>query len=211
MQFKLFSFAALAAVTSAQKLSAVLAATPELSQLISVSSQYPDLIKALSSAKDITILAPNNAAFEKYLTPATLKAVQTYPKIFEAVLTYHVLRATVPASSFKTAPAFIPTLLDTPVLTNVTGGQVVEGFVKGKDIEIVSGLRNISTVVKGVSILSVWEGKCLISKGYQIRRRLDPHHRHGVNNSKINLRNCHSRGIDGRCGCLSGDRLSADN
>ncbi|MCJ1462719.1 hypothetical protein MMC07_001322 [Pseudocyphellaria aurata] len=149
MLFRLFSFAALAAVASAQNLTAVLTSTPELSKLTSLASQYPDLVKALSSAEDVTILAPNNAAFDKYLTPTILRLIQQYPKIAEAVLTYHVLRATVPASAFVTAPAFIPTLLESPDLTNVTGGQVVEGFAKGKDIEIVSGLRKVSTVVKG--------------------------------------------------------------
>ena len=75
------------------------------------------------------------------------------------ILAYHVLPAIVPASAFKTAPAFIPTLLDTPALTNVTGGQVVEGFVKGNSIEIVSGLLRVSTVVKGVRIRSLLEGE----------------------------------------------------
>lgn len=149
MHLKLLSFAALATLTSAQSLTSVLTSTPELSTLTGYVSQFPDLVKALGTAKDITILAPTNAAFGKGNATALLK----YPKLFEAGLTYHVLQGIVPASDFfKSSPSFIPTELTTPLLTNVTGGQVVEGVVKGKSIEIVSGLRSFSSVVKGVSV-----------------------------------------------------------
>ncbi|MCJ1422277.1 hypothetical protein MMC29_000157 [Sticta canariensis] len=146
MHLKLVSFAALAAVASAQSITSLLSTTPELSKLASVVTQFPDLVKFLSTTKDLTILAPTNAAIEKYLGG---NGSSIPPKLLEAVVTYHVLPAIVPASAFETAPAFIPTLLHYPTLTNVSGGQVVEGFVKGKNIEIVSGLQRVSTVVKG--------------------------------------------------------------
>ncbi|MCJ1267736.1 hypothetical protein MMC22_007622 [Lobaria immixta] len=148
MHLKLLSVAALATLASAQNLTAVLTSTPELSRLVSLVSQFPDLVKALGAVQDVTILAPNNAALEEFLKKNPT-AVKQNPKVVEAILTYHVIQATVPASDFSTTPAFLPTLLTPPALTNVTGGQVVDGFFKGKDIEIVSGLRAVSTVVKG--------------------------------------------------------------
>lgn len=156
MHLKLLSFAALATVASAQSITSLLSATPELSKFASVVTQFPDLVKFLSTTKDLTILAPTNAALEDYLNR---NGSSIPPKILEEILTYHVLQATVPASAFETAPAFIPTLLDSPTLTNVSGGQVVEGFVKGKNIEIVSGLQRVSTVVKGVRICCLLEGE----------------------------------------------------
>ena len=156
MHLKLLSLAALTTVASAQSLASVLAATPELSKLVSVAMQFPDLVKFLSTTKDLTILAPTNEALESYLSR---NGSSIPPKVLEEVLTYHVLQGVVPASAFETTPAFIPTLLDSPTLTNVSGGQVVEGFVKGKNIEIVSGLQRVSTVVKGVRIRCLLEGE----------------------------------------------------
>lgn len=156
MHLKFLSFAALATLASAQSLTSVLSATPQLSNLTTYVTQFPDLLQFLEKAKDITILAPTNAAFDQFLKNAT--SIQQNPQLLEAVLTYHVLQARVPASSFKATPAFIPTLLTTRKLTNVTGGQVVEGVVKGGKIEVVSGLRAVSTVVKGVSTCDFLEG-----------------------------------------------------
>lgn len=167
MHLKLFAFASLATVASAQSVSSVLTATPELSKLTSLVTQFPDLVKSLGEAKDITILAPSNAALDTFTANASA-TLKKYPQLIESVLTYHALQASVPASSFEATPAFIPTFLTTRVLTNVTGGQVVEGFVKGKTIEVVSGLGRVSKVVKGVSTDCFLEGKILILAGYQI-------------------------------------------
>lgn len=153
MHLALCSFAALAAVASAQSITSLLAATPELSNLTSLVSLYPDLVEALGKATGVTILAPSNQAFGAFLQGAGSQAIQNDKAYIKGLLTYHVLNGKVPAAAFKTSPAFIPTLLTPPALTNVTGGQVVEGFTKGQTIEVVSGLRQVSTVVKGASAL----------------------------------------------------------
>lgn len=165
MHLKLFSLAALATLASAQSITSLLSSTPELSSLTSLVTQFPDLVKALGAAKDITILAPNNAAIDAFLKKNPTVAKEN-PKGVEALLTYHVLQGTVPASHFTTTPAFLPTQLGPPTFTNVTGGQVVEGFSKGKDINIVSGLLAVSTVVKGVRVRCLMERKMLIPAGH---------------------------------------------
>lgn len=167
MHLKLVAFASLATLAAAQSISSVLTATPDLSKLTSLVTQFPDLVKFLANANDITILAPSNAAIDTLLANAT-DILKKYPQLVKSVLTYHALQARVPASSFEATPAFIPTFLTTPALTNVTGGQVVEGFVKGKTIEVVSGLGRVSKVVKGVSMDCFPQGKIFILAGYQI-------------------------------------------
>ena len=50
-------------------------------------------------------------------------------------------------------PAFIPTLLDSPAYTNVTGGQRVENIKQSGDVVVmVSGRGTRSTVVETVSL-----------------------------------------------------------
>ena len=153
MHLALCSFAALAAVASAQSLTSVLSATPELTNLTSLVALFPDLAAELGKATDITILAPSNDAFETALQHAGPqgRAILNDKAYIKALLTYHVLNSKVPAANFKTSPAFIPTLLTPPALTNVTGGQVVEGLIKGQNIEVVAGLGEVSKVIKGVS------------------------------------------------------------
>jgi transforming growth factor-beta-induced protein len=63
-----------------------------------------------------------------------------------ALLQYHVLNGSVPASAFTTSAQFIPTLLTNTSFSNVTGGQVVMGMLSGKTVEVFSGLKEKSTV-----------------------------------------------------------------
>ncbi|KAN0112317.1 Fasciclin domain containing protein [Hyaloscypha variabilis] len=63
-----------------------------------------------------------------------------------ALLQYHVLNGSVPASAFTTTAQFIPTLLTNTSFANVTGGQVVMGILSGKTVEVFSGLKEKSTV-----------------------------------------------------------------
>lgn len=67
-----------------------------------------------------------------------------------AILEYHVLNGTFPASNFTGTNQFIPTLLTNSTMTNVTGGQVVEGVLNGKSVELFSGLKEKSTVATAV-------------------------------------------------------------
>lgn len=151
MHFSLFSLAALASAAAAQNLVETLKSDPDLSTLFSLAGKYPKLVTTLESLKDVTILAPTNDAFTEWASTEIGKDISKSDDDVQALLSYHVLDAKVPASAFTTTPAFIPTLLNSPAYTNVTGGQVVEGKLNGTTIEITSGALEVSKVVKGVS------------------------------------------------------------
>lgn len=171
MHFTLLSLAALASAATAQTLVDTLKSDTDLSTLLSLAGKYPDLVKTLESASDVTVLAPTNEAFTEWSSTTFGKAIGNSDAAVQALLSYHVLGAKVPASAFKTTPAFVPTLLNTPAYTNVTGGQVVEGKLNGTTIEITSGLLEVSKVVKGVStFLHLLKGRMLISAGYPVER-----------------------------------------
>jgi uncharacterized surface protein with fasciclin (FAS1) repeats len=151
MRFRIFAVAALAAGAEAQSLAALLASTPDLSNLTSYLKLFPSLVASLSSAKNITILAPSNEAFAKILNAPAAAAITTNDTaLIQAVVTYHILNGTYPASAVESTPAFIPTLLDNPQFENVTGGQVVEAVTEGTNVVFISGLLARSVVTKAV-------------------------------------------------------------
>lgn len=158
MQSKLLSLAALAAGVSAQgtmNLTAALMSAPNLSNLTSYVSLLPSLLNQLSMAKNVTILAPSDAAFATFMNSSmgSATAVNDTAAI-QALLMYHVLNGTHPAASIMNTPAFIPTMLNSTSYTNVTGGQVVEAVTQGKSVEFYSGLLAKSTVTTAVKRLS---------------------------------------------------------
>lgn len=150
MHFSLLSLAALASAAAAQTAVNALTADPELSTLLSLAGKYPDLVNTVESLTNVTILAPTNAAFDEWASTPIGKEISSSDVLVQALLTYHVLAAKVPASAFTTTPAFVPTLLLDAAYTNVTGGQVVEGKLNGTTIEITSGALQVSRVVNGV-------------------------------------------------------------
>ena len=153
MQSKLLSFAALAATASAQmmNLNQTLTSTPDLSNLTSYLSLFPQVLSQLSSAQNITILAPSNEAFATYVNSSVGMAIAANDTTaIQALLTYHVLNGTYPAASIKSMPAFVPTMLNNPMYSNVTGGQVVEAVSMGGNVSFYSGLLTNSTVTKAV-------------------------------------------------------------
>lgn len=159
MQFKQLALTGLLAVVAAQapaqnqtqNLTAVLTSTPELSNLTSYVSLFPAILAQLSQATNITILAPSDEAFAALLESpagAAIRANQT--DLIQAILTYHVLNGTFPASAVTETPAFIPTLLDNAMFENVTGGQVVEAVREGDMVHFISGLKEESMVSRAV-------------------------------------------------------------
>ena len=137
MQFKYLSFAALAATASAQSLTNALAGQPSLSNLTTYLGLFPSLVTQLEGLKNVTLLAPNNQAFEALL--ANNPALASDTGLIEAVLTYHVLNGRY--ANFSTTPSFIHTALMNTTYSNVTGGQVVEAV----------GSSNGSTFYTGMS------------------------------------------------------------
>lgn len=124
MQFKHLCFAAIAATASAQSLTKALSEQPSLSNLTTYLGLFPSLVSQLNSLTNITLLAPNNKAFEALLN--NTPSLASNPGLIEAVLTYHVLNGSY--ANFRSSPAFIHTALMNSTYANVTGGQVVEAI-----------------------------------------------------------------------------------
>ena len=149
MQYTLCSFAALVAGAYAQSmnLTAALTSTPDLSNLTQYVSLFPELLSTLGSATNITILAPSNEAFAKFLSgPSASTITNNDTTAIQAILQYHVLNGTYPASAITDTPAFVPSLLNDPTYANVTGGQVVQAVRQSDSVVFYSGLLANSTV-----------------------------------------------------------------
>lgn len=148
MQLKNLVTLALASSVSAQTPSladALASQNSTLSSLNSLLLSQPSLVQALSSAQNITILAPSNDALAAFLNSSAAASVAS-PSAIAALLTYHVLNGTNYASSFGSSSRFIRTLLTDPNYTNVTNGQRVQATNNGS-VVFYSGLRDASTVV----------------------------------------------------------------
>ncbi|KAF2133532.1 Fasciclin-domain-containing protein [Dothidotthia symphoricarpi CBS 119687] len=150
MSFKHLSLLALASYALAQNttvptLEAALASTASLSALSGVLAMYPNLLGTLNGATDITILAPSNDAFGA-VDNATLTSLTANEGLITALLQYHVLNGSYPASAVTNTSTFIPTYLTNPLFTNVTGGQVVDAVSSGDNVTFYSGLLSNSSV-----------------------------------------------------------------
>lgn len=154
MQFKHLSLALLASLVSAQDqgnstgqdLNATLASQPSLSNLTTFLSLSPGLLEQLSSANDLTILAPSDEAFAELQDSEAFQALATDVGAVAALLQYHVLNGTIRAADITNTSTFVPTLLTNGSYSNVTGGQVVEAIVIGNETVFYSGLLQNATV-----------------------------------------------------------------
>ena len=158
MRFLIFSYlASVASVTLAQQkpvdLTELLNDQKNLTEFTTLlTKQYGDIYANLSFQNEVTILAPNNAAFAKIpystLGPA-FEANQS--NIVRSVLQYHILPGLHPVGSYNGTFSFNPTWLSNETYTNVTGGQVVGGVQQAGDVNIyTSGMGSRSTVVQAV-------------------------------------------------------------
>ncbi|KAF2235953.1 beta-Ig-H3/fasciclin [Viridothelium virens] len=137
-----------ASCVGAQSLTSVLQGNSDLSTLTSTLQKFPSLLQSLGSASNITILAPTNEAFNAlFATPAGM-AAQNDDGLLQAVLQYHVINGTYPASSIPSSGAFVPTLLTNSSYTNVTGGQRVEGISQNGNVTFFSGGKATSNVTQ---------------------------------------------------------------
>jgi uncharacterized surface protein with fasciclin (FAS1) repeats len=147
MLFKHLTVAALAGAAAAQTpdLVTLLANNTQLSNLTTYLGLFPDLVGTLSSLQNITLLAPNNAAFSRLLNSSAGAAlVNNDTTLIEALFTYHVLNGSY--ANFSDTQ-FVHTLLQPPQFANVTGGQVVEVIQSGNETSFFSGLlANASSV-----------------------------------------------------------------
>jgi uncharacterized surface protein with fasciclin (FAS1) repeats len=137
---------------SAPSLAQALNSSGSLSSLAGVLSLpgLGELVQGLSSAQNITILAPSNEAFAA-IGNETVQALASNTGLLTALLQYHVLNGTYLSSAITNQSAFVPTLLTNGLFTNVTGGQVVEAVTTGDNVTFFSGLLSNSTVSTAVS------------------------------------------------------------
>jgi uncharacterized surface protein with fasciclin (FAS1) repeats len=114
-------------------------------------ASQPALPANLTGATGITIVAPNNAAFNTLLSTTVGKSAAANPDIVASILQYHVLSGVFRSNNFTTTDQFIPTFLSNGTQPNVTGGQVVDAVLNGKKVELFSALKEKATVVTPVS------------------------------------------------------------
>ena len=147
MQIKHLSFAALAATTSAQSLTQALARQPQLSNLTTYLNLFPSFVSQLESLSNITLLAPDNQAFNALL--GNNNALASNTGLIQALFSYHVLNGSY--ANFSSSPAFIPTALMNTTYANVTGGQVVEAVGTSNGSTFYTGLLNNASTIGNVS------------------------------------------------------------
>jgi uncharacterized surface protein with fasciclin (FAS1) repeats len=155
MLAKVLGIAALTAAASAQQmnLTATLASLPQLSNLTKYLGLFPDLVAQLSTVENVTLLAPNNAAFDKLLNGPSGSTVNlSDTSLIQALFTYHVLNGTYYASAVTSNASFIPTAL-TSMAGNATtlNPQVVEAIKVDDQVKFFSGLLTESTVTSAAS------------------------------------------------------------
>ncbi|KAI4191592.1 MAG: hypothetical protein LQ348_003489 [Seirophora lacunosa] len=161
MYSHLLTVAALAALATAQNdtmssnstqggsmsLTQLLGATESLSTLTAAVMGVPGLAEMLGSAENITILAPSNEAFEAFMeTDAAAALANNDTEAIQALLSYHIINGTYPASAVTETPVFLPTMLNDSMYANVTGGQVVEAVMQEDSVVFYSGLLSNATV-----------------------------------------------------------------
>jgi uncharacterized surface protein with fasciclin (FAS1) repeats len=179
--FKVLPFLALASSVFAQSqdLNATLSSNNQTSALAGLIGGFPELLRGLASARNITILAPSNDAISALLNSTLGKSLANDTGLTQAVLQYHVLNGTYHASDVTNTSTFIPTLLTNTSYTNVTGGQVVNAIRTGDNVTFFSGLNMNSTVVQAVSVPkphSAGHGPNSLCSGCELHWRRDPHH-----------------------------------
>ncbi|KAL8766167.1 MAG: hypothetical protein Q9209_006972 [Squamulea sp. 1 TL-2023] len=130
-------------------LTQVLQSNKNLSEFTTLLTSYGDIYANLSFQSDVTILAPNNDAFNKIpyssLGPA-FEANQS--QIVRSILQYHILPGLHPASRYNGSFSFDKTWLQNTSYTNVTGGQVVGGVQQAGNVNVyTSGLGTRSTLI----------------------------------------------------------------
>ncbi|CAF9912377.1 MAG: hypothetical protein GOMPHAMPRED_007644 [Gomphillus americanus] len=133
--------------TSNTTLASVLTSNSNLSNLTSLVTSL-NLVDTLSQLTNVTILAPSNAAFTKFMNSSVANTTLGDKGLLTALLTYHVLNGTINSSQIASMPTFVPTHLTNELVSNVTDGQRVEALNSSGTISFLSGLLTNSTVTQ---------------------------------------------------------------
>lgn len=162
MRASLWSLVLIAGSCAAQgDLAALLASQDDLSTLLELVSLVDGLAETLSSASNITIVAPTNQAFAnapRDIPEGAAIEFRNDTVAIGALLSNHVFKGVYPSHVVTNVPTFAQTLLDDSFITaqqpfsNFTGGAY-NGIVKnGNDVCILSGEQTVSTVTQAVSV-----------------------------------------------------------
>ncbi|KAG9230649.1 FAS1 domain-containing protein, partial [Amylocarpus encephaloides] len=132
-------------------LGTLLSGQTNLTTFYTLIQKYPQILFQLPSQNGVTILAPNNDAFNKIPYTELNVAFQSDNKeVITNVLEYHILKGSRTAAQLVPGDSlFIPTLLTSPAFNSVTGGARVENIKQaGDSVVFVSGKGSRSTVVQ---------------------------------------------------------------
>ncbi|RDL36556.1 Uncharacterized protein BP5553_05908 [Venustampulla echinocandica] len=137
-------------------LGTLLSGEKNLTTFYGLIQKYPQILLQLPSFNGVTILAPNNDAFNKIPYTELNTAFQNNDQAtITNVLEYHILQGSRTAAELTPGePAFIPTLLANPAWTNVTGGQNVENVKQAGDV-VVFDLKFNGGVVQVIDSLLI--------------------------------------------------------
>ncbi|ETS84905.1 hypothetical protein PFICI_02930 [Pestalotiopsis fici W106-1] len=139
-------------VVAAEPITNILSANSnELSTLTSLLGTVPELTNALSTARNITVIAPSNAAFQKAMAAMPELATMVKNTTFLTdLLEYHVVQGVVSSSMFSTTPLFASTALQLPVSTpaGAIKSQRVELIKSNADALVISGFKQASRVTQ---------------------------------------------------------------
>jgi uncharacterized surface protein with fasciclin (FAS1) repeats len=135
----------------------------DLTEFFKLLTSYGDIYANLSFQQDVTVIAPNNVAFNR-IPYSSLNSVfpNKQSDIIRSILQYHIFSSVQTTSSYGGSFKFVPTWLYNQSVTNVTGGQVVGGVAQAGNVNVlISGLGTRSTITEKVSPYSTTHARTL--------------------------------------------------
>ncbi|KAI9668123.1 MAG: hypothetical protein M1821_000943 [Bathelium mastoideum] len=139
---------ALLSAATARSLKSTVSSYPSLSILHSLLNQF-DLLDLFDSLSNVTLIAPTDDAY-RALAEWGFNVSEVEPFIARALLTYHVLDGayTTDAIPYSDEPQVVHTLLQPPILTNVTKGAAVKlsrfgstGLLVESGLQVIGGVE----------------------------------------------------------------------
>ena len=142
------------AQNKSQDLTQLLQGNKNLTEFTKLLLSYGDIYANLSFQEGITVLVPNNGAFNKIPYSSLGSAFENNRSdVVRSVLQYHILSGLHPTNSYNGSFSFTPTWLYDQNFTNVTGGQNVGGVAQAGGVNVfISGLGSRSTLVEKVCV-----------------------------------------------------------
>jgi transforming growth factor-beta-induced protein len=132
----------------------VLTQHQNLSRLTTLLDSFPSLLSLIQnqpSSNPITVLAPSNAAFSKTVYYPILGPAFSSNDVgaIQNILIYHVIPGLHDSKSLQPQFQYFSTWLNSPTMSNVTGGQRVGGVMQsGTQMVWTSGQQSRSTVTE---------------------------------------------------------------